>query len=98
MLYEVITNNAETNRFFNDSIAEPRTLREIYMRGFQIAVQESQPWAIMSPYNLVNGTYVNQRKDVLVNILRDEWHFNGLVMSDWFAGNVTGLTSSYNFV
>lgn len=88
-------NNAETNRFFNDSIAEPRTLREIYLRGFQIAVEDAQPWAIMSSYNLVNGTYANQRKDVMTNILRDEWHFKGLVMSDWFAGNVTGLTSNF---
>lgn len=88
-------NNAETNRFFNDSIAEPRTLREIYLRGFQIAVEDAQPWAIMSSYNLVNGTYANQRKDVMTNILRDEWHFKGLAMSDWFAGNVTGLTSNF---
>lgn len=90
-----VANNAETNRFFNDSIAEPRTLREIYLRSFQIAVEDSQPWAIMSSYNLVNGTYVNQRKDMMTNILRDEWHFKGLVMSDWFAGNVTGLTSNF---
>lgn len=88
-------NNAETNRFFNDSIAEPRTLREIYLRGFQIAVEDAQPWAIMSSYNLVNGTYANHRKDAMTNILRDEWHFKGLVMSDWFAGNVTGLTSNF---
>lgn len=88
-------NNAETNRFFNDSIAEPRTLREIYLRGFQIAVEDAQPWAIMSSYNLVNGTYANHRKDVMTNILKDEWHFKGLVMSDWFAGNVTGLTSNF---
>ena len=88
-------NNAETNRFFNDSIAEPRTLREIYLRGFQIAVEDAQPWAIMSSYNLVNGTYANHRKDAMTNILRDEWNFKGLVMSDWFAGNVTGLTSNF---
>lgn len=49
----------------------------------------------MSSYNLVNGTYANQRKDVMTNILRDEWHFRGLAMSDWFAGNVTGLTSNF---
>ncbi|MBV7469111.1 beta-glucosidase [Aeromonas sp. sif0611] len=90
-----VANNAETNRFFNDSIAEPRTLREIYLRSFQIAVEDSQPWAVMSSYNLLNGTYVDQRKDVLTDILRDEWKFKGLVMSDWFAGNVAGLTSDF---
>ncbi|XAW87382.1 glycoside hydrolase family 3 C-terminal domain-containing protein [Vibrio sp. CDRSL-10 TSBA] len=90
-----VANNAETNRFFNDTIADPRTLREIYLRGFQIAVEDAQPWAIMSSYNLLNGTYVNQRKDVMTDILRGEWGFKGLAMSDWFAGNVSGLTSDF---
>ncbi|PWI32556.1 glycosyl hydrolase [Vibrio albus] len=90
-----VANNAETNRFFNNTIADPRTLREIYLRGFQIAVEESQPWAIMSSYNLVNGTYVNQRKDIMNDILRGEWNFSGLAMSDWFAGNVFGLKSDF---
>ena len=90
-----VANNAESNRFFNNTIADPRTLREIYLRGFQIAVEESQPWAIMSSYNLVNGTYVNQRKDLMSDILRGEWHFRGLAMSDWFAGNVFGLKSDF---
>jgi len=90
-----VANNAETNRFFNNTVADPRTLREIYLRGFQIAVEQAQPWAIMSSYNLVNGTYVNQRRDVMTDILRGEWHFNGLAMSDWFAGNVFGLQSDF---
>jgi len=90
-----VANNAETNRFFNDSIAEPRALREIYLRGFQIAVEEAQPWAIMSSYNLVNGTYANQRDDLMTKILRNEWGFSGLAMSDWFAGNVVGLRSDF---
>ncbi|QSX34170.1 glycoside hydrolase family 3 C-terminal domain-containing protein [Shewanella avicenniae] len=88
-------NNAETNRFFSDSIVEPRVLREIYLRGFQIAVTEAQPWAVMSSYNLLNGQYTGQRKDLLTDVLRHEWGFNGLVMSDWFASNVYGLATDF---
>lgn len=87
-------NNSETNRNDINDIGEPRTFREIYLRGFQIAVDEAQPWAVMTSYNKVNGTYVNQRKDTVTNILRDEWGFNGLVVSDWFAGNVMGDSGS----
>lgn len=82
------SNNSETNRMNINAIVEPRTLREIYLRGFQIAVEESQPWAVMTAYNKVNGTYVNERKDAVTQVLRDEWHFEGMVISDWFAGDV----------
>ena len=81
-------NNSETNRNRINDIGEPRTFREIYLRGFQIAVDESQPWAVMTSYNKVNGTYVNERKDAVTDVLRGEWQFDGLVMSDWFAGDV----------
>lgn len=81
-------NESETNRNYLNVKADPRTLREIYLRGFQIAVEESNPWAIMSSYNLVNGLYVNQNPDYLTHILRDDWNFSGFVMSDWYAGNV----------
>lgn len=81
-------NNSETNRNQINDIGEPRTFREIYLRGFQIAVDEAQPWAVMTSYNKVNGTYVNERKDAVTEVLRGEWQFDGLVMSDWFAGDV----------
>lgn len=81
-------NNSETNRNQINDIGEPRTFREIYLRGFQIAVDEAQPWAVMTSYNKVNGTYVNERKDAVIEVLRGEWQFDGLVMSDWFAGDV----------
>lgn len=81
-------NNSETNRNQINDIGEPRTFREIYLRGFQIAVNEAQPWAVMTSYNKFNGTYVNERKDAITDVLRGEWQFDGLVMSDWFAGDV----------
>lgn len=81
-------NNSETNRNQINDIGEPRTFREIYLRGFQIAVDEAQPWAVMTSYNKVNGTYVNERRDAVTDLLRGEWKFDGLVMSDWFAGDV----------
>ena len=80
-------NSQETRRMASDSIVDERTLREIYLTGFEIAVKEGHPRSIMSSYNLVNGTYANENKHLLMEILRGEWGYDGAVITDWGGSN-----------
>ena len=79
-------NNQETNRNNNDSRLSQRAIRELYLKNFEIAVKESNPWSIMTSYNRSQGKYTCEDRDLTETILRDEWGWNGLVMSDWNAG------------
>ena len=82
-----MANSQETRRMSSDSRIDERTMREIYMPAFEKAVKESKPWTVMCSYNRINGTYAAENKKLLTDVLRDEWGFDGFVVSDWGAVN-----------
>ena len=78
-------NNKESNRRESDSRVSERAAREIYLKGFEIAIRESDPWCVMASYNIVNGEHTSSCEDLLTGILRKEWGYQGLIMTDWWS-------------
>ena len=88
-------NSQEDNRMFNNAHISERALREIYLKGFEIAVKTAQPMSIMTSYNLINGTHSANHHDLLTSVARDEWGFAGLVMTDWGTSEEVGFCLLY---
>lgn len=86
-LKHFLANNQEHRRMTSDSVIDERTLREIYLAAFEGAVESAKPWTVMCSYNKINGTYASENRRYLTDILREEWGFDGYVMSDWGAVN-----------
>ena len=80
-------NGQEMDRFNSNSLLSERALREIYLKGFKIAIDESKPYTLMTSYNLINGKHSSERRDLLVDVIRIEWGYTGLIMSDWYTSN-----------
>lgn len=96
-LKHFVANNQETNRSATNAVIDTRTLREIYLKPFEIAVKKAQPWTIMTSYNKLNGTYTAERADLITELLRGEWGFKGVVMTDWYGGrNFPAIINSGN--
>ncbi len=92
-------NNQEDNRYFTNSHVSERALREIYIRGFEIAVRETQPCSIMTSYNLLNGEHTANSKELIDSVARQEWGFKGLIMTDWYTSqNVPAFTGVFNSI
>ena len=88
-------NNQEHNRFYSNSCVSERAMREIYLKGFEICIRESAPEAVMTSYNLLNGTHTSERRDLTTDILRAEFGFEGLVMTDWLVGMMLNKNSHH---
>ena len=80
-------NGQKMNRFNSNSILSERALREIYLKGFKIAIDEGNPLTFMTSYNLINGKHSSERRDLLIDVVRIEWGYEGLIMSDWYSSN-----------
>ena len=88
-------NNAETNRYCNNSQVSERAMREIYLRGFGICVRNAQPKAVMTSYNLLNGIHTAEHRGLIEDVLRAEYGFKGIVMTDWVMSMMTSSKSVY---
>jgi beta-glucosidase len=88
-------NNQETNRFNSNSIVSERALREIYLKGFGICIRRSQPLALMTSYNLLNGVHTSESRDLIENVLRCDFGYQGMVMTDWVIAGMADKTSAH---